>query len=167
MNCRAGHLVGMKWITHQAGALTAALWFKADTTLCAGLVFGAVLPDLIEYAISRGDKSIFMRIHRGFWHWFGLYALALAAALALPLPPRERTLAVGAALGAISHLVMDGLNPSGVPLLPFCREPRLRAKLVATGSLGEYCLLAGLLALIALGGYSLDESWLRRLAGFW
>ena len=155
----------MKWITHQAGALAAGVWFQAGTTLCASLVFGAVLPDLIEHAVSRGNKAVFLRIHRGFLHWFGLYALALAAALALPLSPEEQTLAVGSLLGAISHLILDGLNPSGVPLLPFRRKPRLAANLVATGSLGEYCLLAVLLVLIALGAYRSDASWLQRLAG--
>ena len=156
----------MKWVTHQAGALAAALWFKADASLVAGLICGAVLPDLIEHVVSRGNKSMFQRIHRGFLHWFGLYALILAAALVLPLQSGERDLAVGAALGAISHLILDGLNPSGVPLLPFSRKPRLGADLVATGSLGEYCLLAVLLALLCLGGYQLDASWLKRLVNF-
>lgn len=156
----------MKWITHQAGALAAAVWFQADAALSAGMVFGAVLPDLIEQTVSRGNKAMFLRIHRGVLHWFGLYALALLAVPMLPLGPGQRALAAGAALGALSHLIMDGLNPTGVPLLPFRRNPRLRVNLLSTGSVGEWCLLAGLLGLIALGGYNLDPSWLRRLGNF-
>ena len=156
----------MKWITHQAGALTAAVWFQADALLSAGMVFGAVLPDLIEQTVSRGNKAMFLRIHRGFLHWFGVYALALLAVPLLPFAPGERALIAGAALGALSHLLMDGLNPTGVPLLPFRRNPRLRVNLVSTGSVGEWCLLAGLFALLAFGGYKLDASWLRRLEHF-
>ncbi|MDR1360003.1 MAG: metal-dependent hydrolase [Deltaproteobacteria bacterium] len=153
----------MKWVTHQAGALAAALTLKADPTLSAGLVFGAVLPDLAEHLLSRGDKSLFLRIHRGFLHWFGLYLALLVLVQGLSLPPTTLLALDGLLLGACSHLLLDALNPSGIPLFPFSRNPRLRLPLVSTGSLGEWCFLAGLLLLISLGGYRLDPSWLRRL----
>ncbi len=156
----------MKWITHQAGALALALLFRAEPAVCAGMLGGAVLPDLVEQTITRGNKKLFLRIHRESLHWFGWYAGLLVAALAAPLAPRERALAVGVMLGALSHVAMDALNPSGVPLSPLGGSPRLRFPLVSTGSLREYVLLAALLGLIVLAGYNLDPSWMRRLARF-
>jgi inner membrane protein len=153
----------MKWMTHQAGALAAALAFQADPALSAGMVLGAVLPDLAEQILSRGNRKLFFRIHRGFLHWFGLYVSALVLIQGLSLPPSSLLLADGVLLGACSHLVLDGLNPSGVPLFPFRRHPRLCLNLVATGSPGEWFFLAGFLAVIGLAGYRLDPSWLRRL----
>ncbi|MCL2123484.1 MAG: metal-dependent hydrolase [Desulfovibrionaceae bacterium] len=156
----------MKWVTHQAGALAAALCCKAEPLVSAGMVLGAVLPDLIEQGISRRNTRLFAAIHRGFFHWFGLYAAGLLAAICLPLAPRETAAATGLMLGALSHIALDALNPSGVPVLPLCDRPRLKLPLVSTGSLREWVFLAGLLALIALGGYRLDERWFRKLAHF-
>jgi membrane-bound metal-dependent hydrolase YbcI (DUF457 family) len=69
-------------------------------------------------------------------------------------------------LGALSHIALDALNPSGVPALPLRDRPRLKLPLISTGSLREWIFLAGLLALIAIGGYRLDERWFRKLAHF-
>jgi inner membrane protein len=143
----------MKWVTHQAGALAAALWFQADPLAGAGMVMGAVLPDLIEQGVSRGNRRLFLAIHRGFFHWFGLYAAGLLVALCLPLAPPERAAAAGLMLGALSHIALDALNPGGVPMLPLRDRPRIRLALLSTGSLREWIFLAGLVALIALGGY--------------
>lgn len=140
----------MKWITHQAGALAAALWFQADPAVCVGMAGGAVLPDMLERMVSRGNRRRFLRIHREWLHWFGWYAGLLAAALVPSPAPSVRLLAAGAALGALSHLLLDALNPSGVPLLPFRSRPRLRYGLVSTGSWGEWCLAGMLCVLIAL-----------------
>ena len=156
----------MKWITHQAGALAAALCFKAEPLVFAGMALGAVLPDLIEQGVSRRNRRLFLAIHRGFFHWFGLYAAGLAAAAILPLAAHERAAAAGLMLGALSHIALDALNPSGVPVLPLRDRPRLKLPLISTGSLREWLFLAGLLTLIALGGYRLDARWFRKLAHF-
>lgn len=156
----------MKWVTHQAAALAAGLCAQADAALCAAMVGGAIVPDMVEQIVARGDRAVFARIHRGIFHWFGLYAAAFVLACTLDLPPTQRTLIAGLALGALSHLILDGLNPTGVPLTPFRREPRLRLGVLATGSAAEYVLLMGLFALIALAGYRLEASWLRRAAQF-
>ena len=143
----------MKWVTHQAGALAAAFLCKAGPLVSAAMVLGAVLPDLIEQCLSRGNRRLFLAIHRGFFHWFGLYAAGLLAAVCLPLPPREQAAVAGLMLGALSHIALDALNPGGVPLLPLRDRPRLRLPLLSTGSLREWIFLAGLLALIVFGGY--------------
>jgi len=157
----------MKWVTHQAGALAAALLCKTEPLVSAAMVLGAVLPDAIEHGVSRGNRQLFLAIHRGFFHWFGLYAAGLLAVACLPLSPREQAAAAGLLIGALSHIALDALNPSGVPLLPLRDRPRLRLPLVSTGSLREWIFLAGLLALIVLGGYRLDERWFRKLAKWW
>ena len=154
----------MKWVTHQAGALAAALVCQAEPLVSAAMVLGAVLPDSIEHGVSRGNRRLFLAIHRGVFHWFGLYAAGLLAAACLPLPPREQTAAAGLMIGALSHIVLDALNPSGVPLLPLRDRPRLKLPLISTGSLREWIFLAGLLALAVLGGYRLDERWFKKLA---
>lgn len=156
----------MKWVTHQAGALAAALLCKAEPLVSAAMVLGAVLPDAIEQGVSRGNRRLFLAIHRGVFHWFGLYAAGLLAAACLPLSPHAQAAAAGLMIGALSHIALDALNPSGVPLLPLRDRPRCSLPLVSTGSLKEWIFLAGLLALIALGGYRLDERWFRKLATF-
>jgi inner membrane protein len=156
----------MKWVTHQAGALAAALLFKAEPHVSVGMVLGAVLPDLIEQGISRRNKRLFLAIHRGFFHWFGLYAAGLLVAVCLLPAPHEKAFVAGLMLGALSHIALDALNPNGVPVLPMCGQPRLKLPLVSTGSLREWIFLTGLLALIVLGGYRLDERWFRKLAHF-
>ena len=80
----------MKWITHQAGALAVALWFQAEPPAVAAMALGAVLPDAIEQGVSRGNRRLFLAIHRGFFHWFGLYAAGLLAVAACQLHPANR-----------------------------------------------------------------------------
>jgi len=154
----------VKWVTHQAGALAAALWCKAGLLVMAGMVLGAVLPDWIELAVTRKKARLFLAIHRGFFHWFGLYAAGLLAASSLPLGAHEQALATGLMLGALSHIALDALNPSGVPLLPFGKRPRLKLALISTGSLGEWVFLAGIVVLLALGGYQLGIQGFKKLA---
>ena len=156
----------MKWITHQAGALAAALWFKAEPLVGAFMVLGAVLPDLIEQIISRGNTRLFLAIHRGFFHWFGLYAAGLLAVGCLPLSAHEKAALAGLMLGALSHIALDALNPGGVPALPLRDRPRIKLPLISTGSLREWVFLAGLLIVVVFGGYRLDEWWFRKLVHF-
>ena len=156
----------MKWITHQAGALAAAVWFQVDTVTGVAMVGGAVLPDFAEQVICRGNQKLFWRIHRGILHWFGIYALLLAAAGLVP-DPGVRMMLAGLALGAISHLLMDALNPTGVPLVPFRERPRLKYPLVSTGSAGEYGVLAVLAAVIVFGVYRLKPDWLSQIGRLW
>ena len=153
----------MKWVTHQAGALALALLFKLNPATTAGMILGAVLPDAVEQAVSFKNRRLFFAIHRGFFHWFGLYGLGLLLIAALPLNPQTSSLGLGLFLGALSHLALDALNPSGVPLLPLAQKPRLKMPLVSTGSAGEWLFLAGLLAVIVLGGSRLDGEWLANL----
>ena len=79
---------------------------------------------------------------------------------------------MGLGFGGLSHVILDMLNPHGVPIMPFSRKPTFSLKLCSTGSLGEYVFLAAMLVVfIALLGpelrhtiYSIERAaqhWLR------
>lgn len=68
----------------------------------------------------------------------------------------------GIALGALSHILLDALNPSGVPLSPLGGQPRLRLARIPTGSLLEMLFLAAALGLLAWQVPGL-QSWISAL----
>ena len=73
-------------------------------------------------------------------------ALALLPAVLPTLPAALRPVLLGLCFGGLSHVLLDMLTPAGVPLTPFSRKHKLSLKLCATGSLGEYLFLTGVLA---------------------
>ena len=138
----------MRWVTHQVGALGAAIWLQLPLAGLAAAWVGGILPDVFDQKLAglfANRQKAFNRIHRGFTHWPGLWlALVFAAVL---LVPREgeyllRPVCVGLAVGGLSHVVLDMLTPQGIPLLPFSRRNRFSLKLCKTGSFGEYAFLA-------------------------
>ena len=138
--------------------------------MLGGVLLGSVLPDAVDMAIARKNRSLFQRIHRGTTHWPGWYVLLLIG-VQLGLPD-ERGLSrlveplfasagqalaaqsalfgvaavTGIALGALSHLLLDAFNPTGIPISPFGGKPRLILARIPTGTLGElgFLLLAHL-----------------------
>ena len=141
----------MKWMTHQAAAVGMALVLHLPVEGVLASCFGAVLPDMLDQRVSRMTRNpqrTFNRIHRGVTHWFGWWlALFLVAGL-LPLPPHWRAVVLGVGFGALSHIVLDMLNPTGVPLHPFSRKNRFSLRLCSTGSVGEYVFLGVMLVLL-------------------
>lgn len=142
----------MRWVTHQVGAVGAALWLQLPVAGIVCAFFGGVLPDVFDQklaGLSRNRQQAFNRLHRGFTHWPGLWlGLVIAAMLAVPgsLADTWRPAAVGLAVGGLSHVILDMLTPQGVPLNPFSRKKRFSLKLCRTGSVGEYLFLAVMLA---------------------
>ena len=51
-------------------------------------------------------------------------------------------------VGGISHVVLDMLTPSGIPLHPFSRKNKLSFRVCSTGSVGEYVFLGVMLVLL-------------------
>ena len=102
----------MRWVTHQVGALGAAIWLQLPL---AGLVAAWVGGILVFAAVLLVPRE-------------GEYLL--------------RPVCVGLAVGGLSHVVLDMLTPQGIPLLPFSRRNRFSLKLCKTGSFGEYAFLA-------------------------
>lgn len=115
-------------------------------------------------------QRVFNQIHRGASHWFGWYVVLMLCIVALPekMPDMFALLKhmglvqgkvphagagagagqhmlllvlAGVAYGAITHIILDMLTPSGVPLMPFSRKKKLSLPLCRTGSIGEYVFL--------------------------
>lgn len=164
----------MRWITHTGVAVAVAAALGAPAGLVAGVAAGSVLPDVIDRAVAGKNQQLWRKIHRGTSHWWGWYAVLVVAALvlgeeaqavfrdmlgALDGLPREMILflrqgaadevLLGLALGAGSHVALDALNPSGVPVWPFRAKPRIGVGVVSTGTWKEYTLLA--VSLLLLG----------------
>lgn len=152
----------MKWFTHQTVAVAAAITLHMPPVGIAAVAVGAILPDMIDHKIAgRGPnrQKIFNKIHRGASHWLGWYVALLLCGLILHLAPRETDIVLGLAFGALMHIAMDMLTPSGVPLvppLPFLvglkGKARISLNMCSTGSIQEYIFLVvsvGLLWLVA------------------
>jgi inner membrane protein len=121
----------MKWITHQTAGVGAALALHLPLEGVVAACLGAILPDKLDQAIakrSRNPQRTFNQIHRGTTHWFGWWVAIL--------------------LVACSHVVLDMLTPSGIPLHPFSRKNKLSFKVCSTGSVGEYVFLGVMLVLL-------------------
>lgn len=147
----------MRWVTHQTVGVLAALACGLENPAIAAAWPGSVLPDIIDQQrarLRRNTQKRFNQIHRGASHWFGWYVLLLLGGLVVPLTPLARQITVGLALGALSHILLDMLTPSGIPLHPFSRQRKLSLKLCKTGGWGERIFLA--LALVAFWIFSGD-----------
>lgn len=155
--------------THLAGGLATAAGacLLAKPALGTGMIwlvgcaFGSLLPDIDHKGSTLGQKmkpvSAVVGVvagHRNFFHWFLPY-LVLAVILHFTAPQADKiTFAV--LLGVLSHLFLDALNPSGVPLLPGHRIHLLR---IHTGS-GVDKAIGGLLYLFACIGLAI---WIFRM----
>lgn len=153
----------MRWFTHKSVALAGAMWLGVPLPGVVGVAAGSILPDCLDMTIAGRDKSRFQRLHRGFTHWGGWYVLLLFLVPSLGGLPGVREIPAGFGLpdsavadvllglgfGALSHVLLDALNPSGVPLLPWRKHPRLSLNMVVTGSFGEHVFL--LVSLVLLG----------------
>ena len=121
----------------------------------------SLLPDIDHKGSTLGQKmkpvSAVVGVvagHRNFFHWFLPY-LVLAVILHFTAPQADKiTFAV--LLGVLSHLFLDALNPSGVPLLPGHRIHLLR---IHTGT-GVDKAIGGLLYLFACIGLAI---WIFRM----
>jgi inner membrane protein len=147
----------VKWITHQATAVAAALVLNLPPAGVLAACAGAVLPDVLDQRIARlagtgrGRQRAFNRIHRGATHWFGWWVALFLGALVAPLTPAMQTTLTGLGFGGLSHVTLDMLTPHGVPWQPFSRSGRFSLNLCSTGSPGEYCFLACVVAAVWFG----------------
>ncbi len=188
----------MKWITHTSVPVATALCFGIDPAVLIGLTAGTVLPDVIDRVLSGGDKKRWAAIHRKSSHWFGWYLLLLLVAVSFDTSlnhfninrefleffslrqyiPKEilhitQILPLGAmlyglALGALSHIALDALNPSGVPIYPHDARRRFKVSLLSTGSWQEMVFTAAcLLTVAAFGAHENTLPILNRLPNMW
>ncbi len=141
----------MKWVTHQTGALIAAMALELPLPCIAAACAGAIAPDLVDQKISglaqgkRKRQKAFNKIHRGASHWFGWWLAFFMAALLLPLPAFANSICAGIAFGGLSHVMLDMLTPRGVPLLPVATGFRLSLRICSTGRWSEYVFLGAMI----------------------
>ena len=150
----------MRGGTHALAGVTVALivFVPAPPLVLLGAVIaggiGALLPDLDhpQSTISRrvwlaGASLRLVVSHRGALH--SLIAMAAAMLLAAIAPDDYGQIALSAAVGYCSHIFLDALTVSGVPLLwPYSR--RFRLLRLRTGGVGEMLFAWGLLTLLVI-----------------
>lgn len=154
----------MLWRTHVTlgaglGAFAGTVLHPGDPIAIASFagIGGAasLLPDLDSPHSKLGraarplsDILNFALGHRGFLHsLLGMsLVLILAALIVLWLPPSTAlVLLLPAALGYLSHLLLDALTPGGVPLL-WPRSGKVSLPLLKTGGLFERLVFLPVLA---------------------
>lgn len=121
----------------------------------AGMLFGSLLPDRIDFKLSMGIRPLFNQIHRGVSHWPGLYLTFLIPLLFVPGIQGSwwGMLVVGTLSGAFVHVLSDMLTMSGIPAWPI--KKRVSLRFFATGSFTEYLFVWFFVAVCLLIQYVL------------
>jgi len=152
--------------THLAAgiAVGAAVCLKADLALAPGLIclagagLGSLIPDIDQRnsTISKAAKPVGAVVntvigHRTLLHDPVLY-IALGA-LCSVMKPEWLIYVMPILLGVASHLLLDSLNPSGIPVLYAVHGPRVNFAFIHTGSkadraIGLMLTIAGRLAVV-------------------
>lgn len=169
----------MRVFTHECAGAAAgiAIWpwlsgilrWDGAVSLCVCLVFcvlGAIFPDWLDKAASRGNYERWQKIHRTWSHniSYWLFLAMCAAAISLELGKSAYNIqascfAMGAGAffaGAFSHILLDLLTPMGVGFLPFMSRTRISLKLVKTGSMADLACGFALLAASVLFVYKCE-----------
>lgn len=134
---------------HLAGGLLAGAAF-APMPMIAFCAVGSVLPDRLDGMQAKpGDKDSFFAVHRGWSHNLGLWlGIAIACQLAKQEIPPDFLFTLSAAfwvcVGVLTHLCLDILNPTGIPIVPLVKN-RLSLARIRTGSAFDYLIGAALL----------------------
>ena len=109
---------------------------------------GSLLPD-VDICTSRLGRTItpvsaavqVIAGHRTIFHGLLLYLICFG--ISWLVWPDYRLCYIAAGLGVLSHLLIDTLNPSGVPLF-WPLKPRLRIASFRTGGFADWTLGVGL-----------------------
>ena len=127
--------------THLAGGLAAAavICQAVNLPLAEGLIFttgcavGSLFPDIDHESSTVGKRvkplsSLLHKTvgHRTLFHWFVPYCL-LAVVLHLWKPSWD-VVTMAVLIGVLTHLFLDALNPSGVPVFPGLKLNLLKIK---------------------------------------
>lgn len=132
----------MKKYTHLIFALLLFLMlnfiFRYPIYLCIFAFIGAMIPDL--------DLN-FGKLHRCLFHnlWFLIIVLFLGFNFHLI----DNTIAIVISMGFISHLLIDGVTPSGIYFLWPIKIFKIKGPF-KTGSLNEYLIMFALLIVIGV-----------------
>ena len=151
--------------THMAAGAAAAIGLYTLTTktiyiphilLYTGLgMLGGLLPDIdhpnskISHQLKPVSKvvTLFCK-HRGFMHAPALYLILWALLMTLCPPGPVQVWASYILVGAASHLLLDFLNPGGIPIFFPIEKKHQHLLSIKTGG-----ILENVLAWTLLGGY--------------
>lgn len=132
----------MIWATHVIGGIAVGTLVSINPVGLAVAGASALLPDIDKTGTKIGNRfpavSTVVSIifgHRGFTH--SLLAAGIFYYLVMYIAPEY---AIYAGVGYLSHLVLDTLNPMGVPWL-WPIPLRFRIPLVRTGSVLDYAVM--------------------------
>jgi len=133
--------------THILGGVLLAVTLKLPVIPAA---FGSVFPDLdLNKGLPHPSKRNLFNSHRGITHHPAIPILLFLLSYLLKLQGIETayTYLLSFTLGYASHLLLDILNPLGIPY-KFSYYPRFSLKLMKSGKVGEIFVI--LLLLVSL-----------------
>lgn len=142
----------MRWSTHFVAGLAAGMLITTEPVAVIVSGVSALLPDIDTPTskVGRASPVISTIINITFGHR-GLFHSLLAAGLIYLLVSKFfPAYSIYCLVGYLSHLLLDCLTPSGVPLLwpiPY----RFRIPVVKTGSVMEIVLFVCIIAFLVKG----------------
>ena len=123
----------MRRRSHLITGIVVSYLLNLDIPSTVGVAFGSILPDLDVKLERLRDKWIVGKLipewagHRGITHWIGTPLLIfLISWLLRPSHPFIAKALSSLGIGWLSHVLTDALTPSGIPLAPLSRYPRIR-----------------------------------------
>lgn len=123
------------WLTHKITAAATAYACGCNLIESTIIMFGAILPDLLEYKLSRNNYYVWNMIHRRFTHYWLIYILLIILTLYVSNNYYSKLICF-IWLGALVHIFQDSLTMGGVPLInPF--KPHFRFGLFYVGTFKE------------------------------
>lgn len=131
----------MKWINHKL--ITGSIVFIAsnDILLTVSSMVGSIIPDALEFPPWHyKNKKDYLKQHRKITHWIVPYVFLLAYILYLRNVDGItfiNTISLGISLGAILHIVEDGICGT-VP--SFDPRKRIGVLFFKTGAVIEYVI---------------------------
>lgn len=145
----------MKWVNHKLITGSIVYITTNDLLLTTSAMIGSVIPDATEFPPWHyKDKRDYLKQHRKITHWIIPYLFLLAYILYLRNVDDItfiNTIGLGIILGAIFHIIEDGICGT-VPSL----DPRKRIGLLLfkTGAIIEYLLSLILFYIAIYIGYA-------------
>lgn len=132
----------MKWFSHIAIASAPAALI--NPILIASVATGAIAPDALEKLIRTK--------HRAETHILIYWLIGSIAALIAAFSIQSWTVHIaGLMLGGLSHILLDSLTPTGVPLAPYsAARVHFFGGRVVTGSVTEYAIAVCVIAICLL-----------------
>lgn len=145
----------MKWVNHKL--ITGSIVFIAsnDILLTTSSMIGSIIPDALEFPPWHyTDKRDYLKQHRKITHWIIPYLFLITYILYLRNVDDItfiNTIGLGIILGAIFHIIEDGICGTVPSLDP---RKRIGVLLFKTGAIIEYLLSLVLFYIAIYVGYA-------------